>query len=392
MADARAADVRHRTDAQLAVLTEVQQAADPTASRAAKENAHRAFKAAISTAQDRLGVEDAALGWLNEINRINARIRGARTRLLRERETADSLLTERDRLLATAEAARTRAEAAREACLAAQRGVLDADLADVESVEAGPAPQAVQEPAASPDASVPPIPITLAQVLPAEMAALGATPEVAPGLPPAARGATVDSTEPAPDGYFVDLRANPPQVVVRLLDRDLWTLNWLVDHLAGGNATLRGAWKLRLSNFVDATLAAAIDDACFDFAPGHPFWGMFTREQAWEVARGLAALGYRYDGLGDFVDGRVPDQRDLALAIGSAGMYPVRIRYWPKQAEAAQLFREVRVAGEVFLAGHAPSLTLGELVVMLGRRAEMLADMWNEWDRVRPLLLSQSVA
>ncbi len=150
--------------------------------------------------------------------------------------------------------------------------------------------------------------------------------------------------------------------------------------------------RLLLTRFVDSTIAAAIDDACFDFLPGSQFWDMFTKEQARDVARGLAALGYRYDGFGAFVDGRVPDQRDLALAIGSAGLLPVRIRYWPKPAESAQLFNNVRVAAEVFLLERAPSLTLGELVYALGRRAEMLADIWNEWQRVRPLLLSSAVA
>jgi hypothetical protein len=390
MADARAADARHRTEAQLAVLADVLLAADPTASRAAKEHAHAAFKAAISTAQDRFGVEGAALGWLTDINRINGRIRLAQTRLLRERETADSLLAERDKLMEAAVAARATAEAAREACLAAQRGVSGEPEAESPSVDEPTLPAGASMAATEATAGVIPLPEAVPQLIPAEMAAVGSTPDVAVGSAPV--GDSVSPIEPAPDDLRLDLRANPPQVIVRLLNRDLWTLNWLVVQLAGGNPTLRSAWKLRLSNFVDAAIAAAIEDACFEFSPGHPFWGMFTREQAQEIARGLTALGYRYDGFGDFVDGRVPDQRDLALAISSAGLYPVRIRYWPKPAEAAQLFRSVRVATEILLAGRAPSLALGELVVVLGRRAEQLADMWNEWQRLRPLLLSQSVS
>ncbi len=391
MADARAADARHRTEAQLAVLADVLLAADPTASRAAKEHAHAAFKAAISTAPDRFAVEGAALGWLTDINRINGRIRLAQTRLLRERETADSLLAERDKLMEAAVAARATAEAAREACLAAQRGVTGESEVESPSVDEPTSFPVATEAAATEAASgAIPLPAAVPQVIPAEMAAVGSTPDVAVGSAPV--GDSASPIEPAPDGLRLDLRANPPQVIVRLLNRDLWTLNWLVVQLAGGNPTLRSAWKLRLSNFVDAAIAAAIDDACFEFSPGHPFWRMFTREQAQEVARGLTALGYRYDGFGDFVDGRVPDQRDLALAISSAGLYPVRIHYWPKPAEAAQLFRSVRVATEIFLAGRAPSLALGELVVVLGRRAEQLADMWNEWQRLRPLLLSQSVS
>jgi hypothetical protein len=33
-------------------------------------------------------------------------------------------------------------------------------------------------------------------------------------------------------------------------------------------------------------------------------------------------------------------------------------------------------------------LTLGELLTLLGRRADALADLWNEWGTARPILLS----
>jgi hypothetical protein len=35
----------------------------------------------------------------------------------------------------------------------------------------------------------------------------------------------------------------------------------------------------------------------------------------------------------------------------------------------------------------AQGLTLGELLSLLGRRADALIDLWNAWGRVRPLLL-----
>jgi hypothetical protein len=52
------------------------------------------------------------------------------------------------------------------------------------------------------------------------------------------------------------------------------------------------------------------------------------------------------------------------------------------------LYKDVRVASEAFIAAKAPALTLGELVGVLGRRSEMLADLWNDWPRVRPLFLA----
>jgi hypothetical protein len=47
------------------------------------------------------------------------------------------------------------------------------------------------------------------------------------------------------------------------------------------------------------------------------------------------------------------------------------------------------VAADEHLAGRAGDLTLGELVTMLGRRADGLAEVWNAWGRLRPLLLEE---
>ena len=68
----------------------------------------------------------------------------------------------------------------------------------------------------------------------------------------------------------------------------------------------------------------------------------------------------------------------------------MRIRQWPNEAEMSELYRDVRVAAAEHLAGSAGDLTLGELVTMLGRRADGLAEIWNHWGRIRPLLLEES--
>jgi hypothetical protein len=79
------------------------------------------------------------------------------------------------------------------------------------------------------------------------------------------------------------------------------------------------------------------------------------------------------------------------VAVGAAGLLPVRIRHWPTPDEAALLFRGVSASADAFIAVKAPALTLGEMVKLLGRRAEPLADLWNDWARVRPLLFSTTV-
>jgi hypothetical protein len=203
----------------------------------------------------------------------------------------------------------------------------------------------------------------------------------------AVQSAAGDST-PSTSWLAIDIASPHPQVIVRLVRRDDPTMSALVDKLAGSDAAARARWQLNLSTFVDSVVAAAIDESCIEFARGNPFWDQFSAAECREIAHGLAALGFRYDGFGSFVDGRVPSSRDLALAVGQAGLLPVKIRHWPTAEEAAFLLQGVSVSADTFIAARAPALTLGECVRMLGRRAEYLADLWNDWPRCRPLLFS----
>jgi hypothetical protein len=215
-----------------------------------------------------------------------------------------------------------------------------------------------------------------AVLLAAEAAGAGAAPSAA------------GNSTPSTNWLAIDLDSPHPQVIIRLVRRDDPTMSALVDRLAGSDATARARWQLNLSTFVDSVVAAAIDESCIEFARGNPFWDQFSAAECREIAHGLAALGFRYDGFGSFVDGRVPSNRELALAVGQAGLLPVKIRYWPTAEEAGFLFQVVSVSADTFIAARAPALMLGECVRMLGRRAEYLADLWNDWPHCRPLLLS----
>ena len=68
----------------------------------------------------------------------------------------------------------------------------------------------------------------------------------------------------------------------------------------------------------------------------------------------------------------------------------MRMRHWPAEPEMHELFADVTVAADEHLASQAGDLTLGELVTMLGRRADGLTDVWNAWGRLRPLLLEDA--
>ncbi|HYN48443.1 MAG TPA: hypothetical protein VER83_06215, partial [Candidatus Nanopelagicales bacterium] len=211
-------------------------------------------------------------------------------------------------------------------------------------------------------------------------AARGATPEPGPATSHAAAAAAAG--EPAD----AEPAAAEPAVLPLLAgDRDV--LRRIAATLAEGDAEADGRWQARLSTLVDAVRARAIDGAALTF-PDDGFWAPYTQVQGREIAAALAALGYRYDGHEGFADGRIPGQRELSLAIGYAGLDPMRIRIWPSEAELPHLFAGVEVDTGRFVSEAASELTLGDMIDLLGRRAEELSDLWNAWGRVRPLLLS----
>ena len=183
-------------------------------------------------------------------------------------------------------------------------------------------------------------------------------------------------------------RAGEDAAIIRMLRGDREVMTRVVATLAGDDESERRRWQGMLGGLLEALIARSIEASAFDFPLENSFWSPFTRSQARDVAGALASLGYRHDGFGGWADDRVPSQRDLSLAVGYAGLDPMRIRRWPSEAEMPDLLRDVTVAADEYVWEAAGGLTLGELVSLLGRRADGLAELWNEWGNVRPLLLS----
>jgi hypothetical protein len=401
-AESRVAEAGRAFDAQLAVLAASHAARDLGATRTAKEEAHRAFRKAADEARSRSQVEAAAASWLEQVNLINSAARAAQLRIQRERDATDALASELDRLTSAAEASQGMADAAVEACRAAREALAAAEGIEVAEAADSPSGESAAAELTTARAAAQAAPV---EVAPVEAETPDATLEqAAPGRPAPAfavlgaeTGAGGGPAESAGDQVrtpaaepAVDLTGPRPPAIVPLVQRDVATMSRLVECLAGSDPEQRRRWQLCLANFVDAVVTAAIDHGCFTFPGGNPFWDQFTPDQARNVAQNLAALGFRHDGTGEFVDGRVPGQRDLSMAVGQAGLPIVRVRFWPRPQEAARLFRHVRVDTTAVLSERAPSLTKGELVRLLDRRAELVADLWNDWSRVRPLLLLQS--
>lgn len=316
-------------------IDEAHQRTDPRAVDGAKEAARHAFRGARERASSRADLELAATVWLTEINRINLSTRDASLLITREQSDAALLLSSIERQALEADAARITAEAAEEACAEAQVALSACAAGDRQA---------------------------------------------------AARPSTAPTTVPLTAAIWDREGGHQPEIV-RLLRGETAARERLVAQLAGSDPQEQRHYQLWLSELIDAIFAASIETAILDFPDEHPFWSAFDRAQSRDITVALASLGYRFDGLGGFASDRVPGQRELALAVGYAALDPMRIRQWPTVTEMPELFGQVTVAADEFLATRAPDLDLGEMVAVLGRRSEQLSELWNRWAQVRPLLL-----
>ena len=61
---------------------------------------------------------------------------------------------------------------------------------------------------------------------------------------------------------------------------------------------------------------------------------------------------------------------------------------WQQGYRMQELMRDVTVAADEYVWEAAGGLTLGELVSLLGIRADALTELWNDWGAIRPLLLA----
>jgi hypothetical protein len=329
-------------------------AADPRAVREAKEAAQQTFRLARAKATTRDAVEAAARDWLTEINRINHATREAAQRAERHRAAATDLAATLERLAVEADAARISAETAEEACVAAREAVAACQEESTRASAGGVAAAHVDE-SGAPGAS-------LAYLADEERGERPATPMAS--------------------------RAADDALMIRLLRGDREAMARLVAQLGGASETERRRWQTAIGGLLEALVARAIEASAFDYPTDHSFWGMFSRGQCRDISAALSSLGYRHDGFGGWADDRIPSQRDLSLAVGYAGLDPMRIRTWPNEADMTDLLRDVTVAADEYVWEAAGSLSLGELISLLGRRADGLTELWNEWGTIRPLLLS----
>lgn len=345
-----------RREAQRAVDTlreridRAQAASDPRRIAATKAELHANFREANAKAATPEEAEAAARRWLAAIDRANADARAG----LRAAEVEAANLREQvlrlERAVVAADAARITAESAAQACRTARE-----NLAECEEVTAAAAPPPVAE-----------MPHPFATVWPTEA-------DLSPDREPAGVPAEDHAGLPA---------------IVGMLRGDRGALDRVVAALAGDEPASVAVWQLRLAALVDAITGRAIEAGCLDLPDDHPFWALFLAGERRDIVSALSSLGFRFDGLGGFADSRMPSARDLSLAVGYAGLDPMRIRIWPRDAELAALYARATVAADAWLAGEADDLSLGAVVDALGPRAASLGEVWDAWGRIRPLLLA----
>lgn len=210
---------------------------------------------------------------------------------------------------------------------------------------------------------------------------------VASAAPAARRTALATVTEPAGDLPSVDVsrRVRPISAVLR---RDPEVIARVAASVGRGPEETAHVERL-LGDLADAVATRAADTGAVD-PVGHGFWHEFDVTEARSVVEALAVLGFRFDLHDGFVDGVVPAQRDLSLAVAYAGLDPRRLRRWPPDREMQRLFHGASVDSERYLLGSAPGLAQYQVEALLAPHAEMLGPLFAIWDRVAPALLSES--
>ena len=152
----------------------------------------------------------------------------------------------------------------------------------------------------------------------------------------------------------VDVKPDTTPALMRILRGDHQALYAITATLAGQEADERRAWETAIRSMTGAIVDRAIGEGWLDFPTGNPFWDTFTVTQCRAIAGALAAAGHRFDGIDGWTDGRIPNYRDLTIAVADAALEPRRIRAWPTQEEIDDLYIEVTTAPDEFLATNAP--------------------------------------
>ena len=185
-----------------------------------------------------------------------------------------------------------------------------------------------------------------------------------------------------------DSSAGQPLVIESIVTGDRVALELAAERIAEHTGRSPAEEQLQLQELLDAVVSSAAEDGYLLFDPAHRFWAGLTFEEARDVIDALARLGFIFEPTEGWHAARAPAPSDLSMALAYAGLDARNMRDLPSADELAALPASIGVDARAFLAAHAPELTIDNVVRALGRRAESLGQLWNEWGQVRPILLS----
>jgi hypothetical protein len=321
--------------------TEAVEAADPGLRRAQKAAARDIYQMARRGAQSEDEMREATAAWAQAVDHINRTSRQSRRAI----DQANGVVASIEAALQAAEraegAARMRADQAEAVCLDAR-----VRLAACEEAAAAPAGQ--------------------------DAATSSAAGVVAAGRAPGTRNPERTS----------------PLTIESMVSGDRRALELAAMEVAAHTGSSPAEALLQLQELVDAIVASAADEGFLVLDTEHPFWASLSFEEARDVIAALARLGFGFASAEGWHAGRAPAPPDLAMALAYAGLDPRNMRDLPTAEELQLLPHSISVDARGFLAARAPGLAVDQLVAALGRRAEPLELLWNEWGQVRPVLLS----
>jgi hypothetical protein len=339
-----------RQRADLSGAFELVRLGDRQTLRAAKDEAARVYRRDYEGARDEKAVMTATATWLGDVSRLNLDAR----RAVKEAQTLSGKQAEIEglveRLDLEGQAARVAAESAAEACVNARRQLA---ACQEDARRNGPTGN---------ETRLPPPPAPAAEAVPSLHRA---------------------QTMPAPP-----LQADGEPAVMVVLTGDRRSLQEIVPRLAEEVGEDAGRLQLLLLDLREALFEGATRTCVYDFPTGHRFWSQFSLAEARAFAAALATLGRRYDGSAGWMGDQTPSPRDIAMAVSLAGRDLRSVRYQPSGTELEQLWAGVTVNVAEHLAVSAPDLRLESMQRIAGERSQHLAELWPNWELLRPLLLA----
>jgi hypothetical protein len=340
------------------------QDADPTRIADAKVQAQATYRSMIAGSRDTMVERRATVEWMTTIDRINRDARRAGQQLARHEREVQRLTGDVARAERLADAARIALESAVAACAEARQALAAIDGSGDTLLGSSVERTERRSGTASFDGTfaAPPAP----RLVPHRATTVGAGND--------------------------EQGIHRPVLVERMAEGNraaLETAASEVSHVTGQPAS---HYILLLHELMEALAKVAVERNCLAFDEHHPFWSQFDSSERLAIVASLADLGFRLDPGEGWDYGRMPTVNDLVMALAYAGRDPRMLRVMPTPDDMRGLPASVHVVTLDLLARHAADLTLAQVLEVLGPRAEGFGVLWDDWGRIRPVLLSEADA